>query len=821
MILVEVRANNHGMRADREIRIKSVPKMIRDQLNTREKVLKKSVESRRSKTVRLATDSKRTYDSVSERHLDCLYVIHEEIQVAKSVEDICGIVIDQLVGAMQFPEIALPAISLNGVSPAPDDRHKVLTHGLCAEICAEGEVCGELWVYYTENRPFVFPEEQKLIDHVAEIIGNWIENAKDGMKLRESEQKYRNLFTQIADPVFVFDKRDHCFLDCNQSALDRYGYTLEELRNMTPYQLHRPNEHTKVDKTIDDEVDTSMHRYTHMTKGGEDIQVEVSTAPIEYKGQEAWISIARDITARQHPEEVIRKQSHDLGERVKELNCLYGISRLIEAPDAQLEEILQGIVDLIPPAWQYPEVTCTQLTFEGQVFRTENFKETAWKQTADIVVHGEKVGALDVCYLEEKPEEAEGSFLAEERDLISAVAKRMGSIIETKQAEDKLLKNQYYLTKAQEIGIIGTWEEDIQKKTLTWTDENYKIFGVPPGTEMNYELFMNCVHPDDREYVFEQWSAGLNNEPYDIEHRIIVDDEVKWVREKAEIEFDTEGKAIRAIGFTQDITERKRSENELAKALKVERRQAAQMANELDLASKIQSTLMESSTIAMDGLEMTASWVPANDMSGDFYSLQPLDDHRLGMWVGDVSAKGVPAGLFMVLINAYLQSEMRGVFAPGNVMSQLGRELNELLAEAEQFATLFLGVLDTDNGLLTYSDAGHGQALVFRNATAKIEKLIATAPPIGVEERGLVAQEEIWLQPADVLLIYSDGIPEAVSISGELFGEQRLMSIVEENGHKSPLEIRDAILSAVAEFSPGEMLMDDQTLLVIKRSENL
>ena len=136
-------------------------------------------------------------------------------------------------------------------------------------------------------------------------------------------------------------------------------------------------------------------------------------------------------------------------------------------------------------------------------------------------------------------------------------------ITERKQAEDKLLRNQYYLTKSQEIGIIGTWAQDTQKNTLIWTDENYKIFGLPPGTEMNYEIFLNCVHPDDRDYVNEKWSSGLNHEPYDIEHRIIVNDKVKWVREKADIESDTEGNLIRVIGVTQDITERKQAEEVL------------------------------------------------------------------------------------------------------------------------------------------------------------------------------------------------------------------------------------------------------------------
>lgn len=135
------------------------------------------------------------------------------------------------------------------------------------------------------------------------------------------------------------------------------------------------------------------------------------------------------------------------------------------------------------------------------------------------------------------------------------------NITEKKRAEEKLLKNQYYLTKAQEMGIIGTWELDMIKNKLIWTDETYKIFGIPLGTEMNYDLFLNCIHPEDRDYVHEKWSAGLNHEPYDIEHRLIINDKVKWVREKADIEFNSKGKPLKAIGFTQDITERKNAED--------------------------------------------------------------------------------------------------------------------------------------------------------------------------------------------------------------------------------------------------------------------
>jgi PAS domain S-box-containing protein len=143
-------------------------------------------------------------------------------------------------------------------------------------------------------------------------------------------------------------------------------------------------------------------------------------------------------------------------------------------------------------------------------------------------------------------------------------------ITERKRAEQMLEKQQYYLTKAQEIGAIGTWELDLIKNELTWTDQNYRNFGVPIGTPLTYEIFLDCVHPEDRSYVDREWTAALDGKPYGIEHRLIVNDKVRWVREKADVEFDQQGRAIKAIGFTQDITECKRLEEQLVQSQKME-----------------------------------------------------------------------------------------------------------------------------------------------------------------------------------------------------------------------------------------------------------
>lgn len=134
----------------------------------------------------------------------------------------------------------------------------------------------------------------------------------------------------------------------------------------------------------------------------------------------------------------LRELTHDLIERVKELACLYGISRLVENKENSLDDILNGVVELIPPAWQYPEVTSARIKLRGKVFKTANFKETAWQQTETILVKGKPAGTVEVCYLEEKPHVYEGAFLKEERDLIHGIAERLGHVVESKVAEDRL-----------------------------------------------------------------------------------------------------------------------------------------------------------------------------------------------------------------------------------------------------------------------------------------------------------------------------------------------------------------------------------------------
>jgi len=130
-----------------------------------------------------------------------------------------------------------------------------------------------------------------------------------------------------------------------------------------------------------------------------------------------------------------------------------------------------------------------------------------------------------------------------------------------------LQESQRDLDRGQAVAHVGSWHLNVLSNELRWSDESYRIAGIPKGTPLTYESFLAIVHPDDREYVDRKWKAALQGEPYDIEHRIVVDGEVKWAREQAQLDFDTRGQLLGGFGAFQDITERKHAEQRLREAL--------------------------------------------------------------------------------------------------------------------------------------------------------------------------------------------------------------------------------------------------------------
>ncbi|MBW1727144.1 MAG: PAS domain S-box protein [Deltaproteobacteria bacterium] len=279
------------------------------------------------------------------------------------------------------------------------------------------------------------------------------------------------------------------------------------------------------------------------------------------------ISIWRNVTEREHAAEVaLRKKTHNLGIRVKELNCLYGIANLVEQQDLSLEELLQGTVNLIPPSWQYPEITCARIILHGKEWKTNNFRETIWKQSCDIKVHGEPSGVLEVYYREEKPEIDEGPFCTEERRLINAIAGRMGKIVERRQAEKLVKASEEKCRTLLEITSEGCWLINPELKTIEVNAALCKMLGYSQD-EMIGKTPFDFVDDENRKIFIEQTSkiSVTAHRSYEITLKKKTGEDLPTYFNATTIRGKA-GEVLGAFAFITDITEKKRAEEALRKS---------------------------------------------------------------------------------------------------------------------------------------------------------------------------------------------------------------------------------------------------------------
>jgi PAS domain S-box-containing protein len=314
---------------------------------------------------------------------------------------------------------------------------KIARHGFVA-FCEEHNMKDE-----DKTNKQLISELEALHQQVAELEKSETVRRRAEGKLQKSEERFRLSFENANIGMCLVDL-DGRLTMVNSQMSEMFGYSQEELESMTVNDIAHPEDLDVSPKFIQrassGEIDHIQFEKRYFHNQGHIVWAQVSSSLVrDAQGTPSYfISHVQDITELKRTEEALRKQAHDLGERVKELNCLFGISTLIERQDLSWGELFQGIVNLIPPAWQYPETTCARAILEGEEFRTENFRETIWRQTRSITVHGERIGTVEVFYLEERPEADEGPFLQEERRLLNAMAERLGRVLERKRAEEDL-----------------------------------------------------------------------------------------------------------------------------------------------------------------------------------------------------------------------------------------------------------------------------------------------------------------------------------------------------------------------------------------------
>ncbi|MBD3270186.1 SpoIIE family protein phosphatase [Candidatus Peregrinibacteria bacterium] len=239
---------------------------------------------------------------------------------------------------------------------------------------------------------------------------------------------------------------------------------------------------------------------------------------------------------------------------------------------------------------------------------------------------------------------------------------------------------------------------------------------------------------------------------------------------------------------------------------------------ELELAKEIQKSIIPKSIPRVSGIDISAGLIPAEEIGGDCYDFLSVDEHNMLFYLGDVTGHGVPSGIVVSIANALFYT-----FAGTKPMNEILADVNKVLKEktvANMFITLVLLNWDQMNQKMTYVSAGHEQIIHYKASTGEVSLLPAGGLALGMikDIQKTLKIRDIDLDRGDVLVLYSDGIPEAWQNDKLMYGMERFQKIVAEYGRfETALAIRNALLADVHMFRKGYKQMDDITTIVIKR----
>ena len=235
--------------------------------------------------------------------------------------------------------------------------------------------------------------------------------------------------------------------------------------------------------------------------------------------------------------------------------------------------------------------------------------------------------------------------------------------------------------------------------------------------------------------------------------------------------------------------------------------------DELEVARQLQRDLLPTAAPELAGYQVVHSYRTANEVGGDYYDFLPIADGRTALVIGDASGHGMAAGLLMAIANAALKLAVEVDPAPARVAALLNRVLCRT-GDHRAFMSLFYGALRPSDGRLDFVCAGHPFPLL-RRAGGEIVELGRGGFPLGIRDALDVAPDSVHLEPGDTLVLYSDGLPEAVNAAGDALGYDALRELLRAGGQVQ--SIHDRLLAALDAHRAGEPLKDDLSLVVVAR----
>jgi serine phosphatase RsbU (regulator of sigma subunit)/putative methionine-R-sulfoxide reductase with GAF domain len=238
--------------------------------------------------------------------------------------------------------------------------------------------------------------------------------------------------------------------------------------------------------------------------------------------------------------------------------------------------------------------------------------------------------------------------------------------------------------------------------------------------------------------------------------------------------------------------------------------------SEFELALQVQKTFLPDRLPAVDGWDMDVRWQPARQVGGDFYDIFDLGEGRLGVVIADVSDKGIPAALYMTVTRTLIRSSLQTSLSPAKVLEQVNHSL-VMESLNGMFVTAFFAILSTHTGKLLYANAGHNRPMLMRKSGRVIDVLEKGGMALGITHDYLLEERQVTLREEDTLLLFTDGVTESFSPSGEAFGDAHLRQALLGASGAAANDLLSAIEKAASDFRAGRAPSDDMTLVGIKR----
>jgi len=536
----------------------------------------------------------------------------------------------------------------------------------------------------------------------------------------QGEAAFRDL-VEAAQCMIVILRPDGTIAYFNAFAGELTGHAPGEVPGGDYFELFVP-------RRVHPEVKAHFQRALSGTSSGEfEHPLLAKGAPVrwvvcsfrsfgDYRGKPAVLLTAQDITVHKHTEQTLQQRTHDLGERIKELNCLFGLSKLVEEPGIDLDGILQGLVDILPPSWQYPEVTCGRVVLENRQFKTYNFRETQWKQAAPITVYGNRAGTIEVYYLEEKPRSHEGPFLAEERRLLDALAEQLGRIAERIKAEKEHRRERDFAESLIETAPAIVLVLDAEGRIVRINPYMEEISGYRledvKGKDW-FDTFLPQRNRDRMRRMFRR-TVGKKQRRGDVDPIVVKDGrerEIEWYDKRLE---DAGGNLIGLLAIGQDITNRRKLEKEISEISTREQQRIGQELHD-GLGQELTGLGYLAETLFCDLRERRAVEAEsANRLAGGIeHALEQARTIAKGLVPVEIDADGLISALEQLIsatehrcgIVCRFQYDRPAPIADTAVATQLFRIVQEAINNAVKHARAkrITVALQSDGGQITFN----------------------------------------------------------------------------------------------------------------------